>query len=50
MKKIMQSLMAVGFLCGVAACNTVDGAGKDVEYIGERVQEASETVKEELNE
>lgn len=50
MKKIMESLTAVGFLCGVVACNMVDGAGKDVEYIGEKVQRASETVEEELNE
>ena len=46
----MLSLTAVGFLCGVAACNTVDGVGKDVEYIGGKAQDASETVEEELNE
>lgn len=49
MKTLFQSLAALGLLLGATACNTVDGAGKDVEYVGERVQDASETVEEELD-
>lgn len=50
MKTLLHSLAAFGLLTGIAACNTVDGAGKDVEYVGERVQDASDKVEEELDE
>ena len=33
----------------LAACNTVDGVGKDVEAGGEVIQDASQDVKEEMN-
>ena len=32
----------------LAACNTVEGAGKDLERGGEKVQDASRTVKQKL--
>lgn len=30
---------------GLAACNTVEGAGKDVEAAGEEIQDAAEDAK-----
>jgi len=50
MKKLMQSLAALGLLMAATACNTVDGVGEDTEYVGERITDASETVQEELDE
>jgi len=38
-------ILAVSLL---AACNTVEGAGKDLERGGEKVQDASRSVKEKL--
>ena len=44
------SLGALGALATLlAACNTVDGVGKDVEAGGEVIQDASQDVKEEMN-
>lgn len=40
-KKMLAVAMAVGMLGSVAACNTIAGAGKDVERGGEKVQDAS---------
>lgn len=50
MKLLLKTLASLGLLVGVAACNTVEGAGQDVEYVGERVSDASDTVQEELDE
>jgi predicted small secreted protein len=40
--KMIFSLAAAIALFGVAACNTVEGAGRDVESAGEAVQDAAE--------
>jgi predicted small secreted protein len=32
----------------LAACNTIDGVGKDVEAAGEGIQEGSEAVEEDI--
>lgn len=50
MKTIFRSLAAFGILLGATACNTVAGVGKDTEYVGERIEDASETVEEEIDE
>ncbi len=42
MKSLLTLLSVLGFAFGLAACNTVDGAGKDIEDSGEWVQEQAE--------
>ena len=49
MKDLLKLLTILGFATAVAACNTVNGVGQDVESVGEGVQEASEAVKREIN-
>ncbi len=39
MKKLMFMIIALAF--GVSGCNTLNGIGKDVEKLGEKVQDAS---------
>jgi entericidin A len=39
MKKIAFVMLAMGFL--LAGCNTINGLGKDVEKLGEKVQDAT---------
>lgn len=46
MKKIALSLAALMTLASVAACNTVEGVGEDVEATGEAVSEASRDVRD----
>lgn len=43
--KIFAILLGTGFLVG---CNTVEGAGEDIEAGGEAVQESSESVQKKL--
>lgn len=50
MKHALQSLAAIGLVLGLSACNTIKGAGEDVEYVGEKTQDAAEKVEDELNE
>ncbi|WP_018149587.1 entericidin A/B family lipoprotein [Henriciella marina] len=45
MKKIALSLAALLTLGTLAACNTVEGVGQDVEATGEAVSEASREVR-----
>ncbi|GGB32565.1 hypothetical protein GCM10011502_02000 [Oceanisphaera marina] len=44
-KKIMAVLMVVGLFGGLAGCNTVAGAGKDVQRGGEAVEDAARDVQ-----
>lgn len=37
---VVASLLALGL--GLSACNTVDGAGRDIEHAGEVVQDAAQ--------
>ena len=39
MKKITFMLLALSFV--LAGCNTINGIGKDVEKLGEKVQDAT---------
>jgi predicted small secreted protein len=41
MKRFILTLMLVCFASSLVACNTVRGAGKDVEKAGQEVQEAT---------
>ncbi|CAN5215811.1 hypothetical protein BH09PSE6_BH09PSE6_02550 [soil metagenome] len=45
LKTLALSLCLVGYL---GACNTIEGAGKDVEAGGEKVQDASKDVKKKM--
>lgn len=48
MNTLMKSATFTALLFGLAACNTIEGAGKDVEVVGEETQEAARDVKEDL--
>ena len=45
MKKTIATLLALSFLAALAGCNTMAGAGKDIERGGEKVQGAAERNK-----
>jgi len=46
MKRLLISVMLLGFsLSMLTACNTVAGAGKDVQKAGEKVEETAEDAK-----
>jgi entericidin A len=38
MKKLIAAMLAAGLLVAVAGCNTMQGLGKDVEIVGEKIQ------------
>lgn len=40
-RKLILSLAAAGIVLGAAACNTVKGAGKDIESVGEAADRAT---------
>ncbi|MCB1901588.1 entericidin A/B family lipoprotein [Cognatazoarcus halotolerans] len=46
MKATIAMLVAAAFLIG--GCNTIAGAGKDIEAGGEKVQDAAKDVKEKM--
>lgn len=47
MKRLFAMLVLVMFLGGgLAACNTVAGAGKDVQKVGEKVEKKAEDCKD----
>ena len=41
-------LIALGLLAGLSACNTIAGAGKDIEAAGETITDTAEDTKEEI--
>jgi len=41
MKRFILTLLLVSFVSSLVGCNTVRGAGKDVEKAGQEVQEAT---------
>ena len=40
-KHFVHWLLLAAFLAGLAACNTVDGMGKDIERAGEKIQKST---------
>jgi entericidin B len=48
MKKVMMALIAAVALPTLAACNTIEGVGKDVKAGGQAVEETAKEVKEEI--
>jgi len=51
-KKLLVPLMAVAFLAGplgiLAGCNTVEGAGKDVEQGGKAIKNEAKETKDKM--
>jgi len=45
MKKIILSLASLFIVAAVTGCNTVQGVGKDVEKVGEKVQDVAKPDK-----
>ena len=41
-RKMLVSLLIVGFGLGLGACNTMRGLGKDTEVAGEKIQDEAE--------
>jgi entericidin A len=46
MRKLSTIFLALFFLSGLSACNTMAGAGKDVQKAGEKVEEKAEDCKD----
>jgi len=45
MKKLAALAVMMGFAIGLAACNTIEGAGKDVKAAGQGIEKAAEKNK-----
>ena len=45
MKKLAAFAIMMGFAIGLAACNTIEGAGKDVKAAGQGIEKAAEKNK-----
>ena len=45
MKKVLLLLAATAALVSLSACNTIHGAGQDIEKGGEKVQDAADKTK-----
>ena len=48
LRNILVLLLMLGYIGALAACNTIEGAGKDVERGGEHVQDAAKDVKKKI--
>ncbi len=44
-KRLLAMLMAMGLAAALAGCNTLAGAGKDIQQGGEAVEEAARDVQ-----
>jgi predicted small secreted protein len=42
MKKLIAAMLAAGVLVAVAGCNTMQGLGKDLEVVGEKIQKKAQ--------
>ncbi len=47
-KKLMICVAAAAFAASLTACNTIQGAGKDVEKGGQKVQEEAKEVQKKM--
>ena len=47
-RKLFTALMLVGMLGTIAGCNTIAGAGKDIERGGEKTQDAARDVQRKM--
>lgn len=48
MKKLISIFTILSFCTLLSACNTIEGAGKDIEKGGEKVQDVSKDVKKKM--
>jgi len=48
MQKILVLVLMLGYMGAFTACNTFEGAGKDVESGGQKVQDAAKNVKKQM--
>lgn len=48
LRKLIVAGLAAALIPALAACNTVKGAGKDIEKGGEAIQDGAENVQEDL--
>ena len=48
LKKIFASIMMLGFLASVTGCNTIAGAGKDIERGGEKLQDTAKDTQKKM--
>ena len=46
MKRLMAVMLLAMFSMGLTACNTVAGAGKDVQKVGEKVEDKAQDCKD----
>lgn len=46
MKRLMAVMLLAMFSMGLTACNTIAGAGKDVQKAGEKVEDKAEDCKD----
>ncbi len=46
MKRILSILLLAVFASGLLGCNTMAGAGRDVQKVGEKVEEKAEDCKD----
>ena len=46
--RVATLLLALGGVAALGACNTVEGAGKDLERGGEKIQDVAKDVKQKL--
>lgn len=42
MKMFVKLALALGFVTSLAACNTIQGAGQDIEKAGESIEDAAD--------
>ena len=45
LKKLAALVVLAGLVVGVSACNTVDGAGKDVKATGQAIENTADKAK-----
>jgi len=48
LSRFLATLMMLGVLGAIAGCNTIAGAGKDIERGGEAVQDAAKSVQKKM--
>lgn len=46
MKRLMAVMLLALFSMGLAACNTIAGAGKDVQKVGEKIEGKAQDCKD----
>lgn len=48
-RRLAALALTFGFAGGMSACQTVEGAGEDIESVGEAVDETANEVEEEID-